>query len=67
MVLSGNENKPDGKDGQESERPHSTDEAGEPISEEPCGGKGDVESSNRWRETWRRHRTLEPCSRDDNG
>lgn len=55
------------KDEQESERLHSTFEAGEPISEEPWGGKEDVESSNRWRETWRRHRTPGKCSRNDNG
>ena len=51
VVLPGDDNKHGRKDGQESERPHSTVEAGTPISEGPCGGKGGVESSNRWRET----------------
>jgi hypothetical protein len=40
VVLPDGQGKSGGKDGQESERPHSTVEAGEPISEEPCGGKG---------------------------
>lgn len=34
---------------------------------EPRGGKEGVESSNRWRETCRRHRTPIPCSRNDSG
>jgi hypothetical protein len=43
------------------------DEAGTPNSEGPRGGKGGVESSNRWRETCRRHRTPRTCSRNDSG
>jgi hypothetical protein len=56
-----------GMEEQESERFHSTAEAGERFSTGPGGGKGSVVSSNRWRETWRRPRTLTPCQRDNNG
>ena len=63
----GEDNEPGGTEGQESERLGSTAEAGEPISTGPGGGKRGVESSNRWRETWRRHRTPELCPRNDSG
>lgn len=67
VVPTGDTNKPGGTEGQESERLGSTAEAGEPISTGSGGGKGDVESSNRWRETWQRHRTLGTRSRNDSG
>ena len=34
---------------------------------EPVKGKEGTLSQNRWRETWRGHRTSIPCQRDDNG
>jgi hypothetical protein len=54
-------------DEQASERSQSTVEAGERLSTGPREGKGSVESSTRWRETWRRLRTPIPCQRDNNG
>ena len=65
VVLPGDYQKRGRTERQESERPHSTVEAGEPISAGPWGGKGGVESSNRWRETCRRHRTPTTCPRND--
>jgi len=65
--IVGRGTKPVETEEQASERSHSTGEAGELISKEPRGGKGNVESSNRWRATWRRHRTPISCQRDNNG
>jgi hypothetical protein len=57
-----------GREGQqESECPRSTRETGEPHPEGAGGGKGDIGSSNRWRETCRGHRTPTACQRDNNG
>lgn len=56
-----------GKDDRASQRPDSTEEAGESCQGRPCGGKRGVRSWDRSRETQWRHRAPRLCQRDKNG